>query len=54
LKMVKAIQTYKHPKTKVMWLPGIPIPGLTEKEIKKGIKDGYLVAIRAKGKKGDK
>ena len=52
--MVKAIQVYIHPKTNERWLPGIPIPGLSEKDIEKGIKDGYLVAIRAKGKKGDK
>jgi hypothetical protein len=52
--MVKAIQKYKHPKTDEVWLPGIPIPGLTEKEIKKGIQDGYLVATRAKEKKVNK
>ncbi len=50
---VKAIQEYIHPHTKEKWLPGIPIPGLSKANIKKGIEDGYLVAIRAKGKKGE-
>ena len=44
-------QWYEHPKTKEKWLPGIPIPGLSESDIEKGIKDGYLVACKAKGKK---
>ena len=51
LKMVKykAIQVYVHKNKK--WLPGITITGLSEEDIDKGIKDGYLGAIRAKGKK---
>ena len=48
---VKAIRNYIHPRTGYIWLAGIPIPGLTKKQTDKGIKDGYLVALVAKGYK---